>query len=69
MAKVETAQEATDLAVSFLKPYWLFVRPLRVNRRRNLWTVHLDVGVVRQRVGWVKVNADTGKVVNYLIPE
>lgn len=35
MPKVETAHDATDLVVGFLKPYWGFVRPLRAERGRG----------------------------------
>ena len=68
MAEVDTAQDATDLAIAFLKPHWAFVRPLRAKRRRDVWTVDVDVGTRWERLAWVKVSADTGKVVDYNIP-
>ncbi|MBM3942032.1 MAG: hypothetical protein FJ316_03730 [SAR202 cluster bacterium] len=69
MPKVETAQEATELAIAFLKPYWAFARPLRAVRRPGLWHVELDVGVRGERLGWADVDMETGKIVNYRIPK
>ena len=68
MPRVETAQDATDIAIGFLKPHWGFVRPLTAKQRRGVWTIDVDVGARWERLGWVRVSRETGKVVDYNIP-
>ncbi len=63
MSKVVSTQDATEVAVAFLKPYWAYIRPLRAKLREGVWRVEIDVGARYERSGWVKVDSETGKVI------
>ena len=65
---VNSAQEATDIAVGFLKQYKPFVTPIKAHRQGNEWTVLIDVGVFKTLVATFHIDAATGTIKEYDIP-
>ncbi len=67
--KVTTATEAMDIAHSFVKKYSGFALPLRAAREDDVWLVDIDVGALAVKVAKIKVDARTGDILSYEIPE
>ncbi|MBI2871766.1 MAG: hypothetical protein HYY00_01080 [Chloroflexi bacterium] len=65
---VNTAQEATDIAVGFLKQYKQLVTPVKAQREGDEWTVLVDVGVFRTIIATFHIDAATGAIKDYDIP-
>lgn len=66
MGPVTTADEATQIAVEFVRRYRPVVLPLKVGR--DIWVVEVDVGIFQVIWGWVKVSAATGAILEYELP-
>ncbi len=67
--RVGTAQDAIEIATTFLERYWTPVRPLRAERDDDLWVVTFEVGSVEPRSGIVKIGRKTGKIIDYVVNE
>ena len=68
-AKVDTADKAMDIAHSFIKKYSPVALPLKAERQDDIWLVDIDVGALAVKVAKVKVDARTGDILSYNIPE
>jgi len=68
-AKVDTADKAMEIAHSFIKKYSPVALPLRAMRQDDVWLVDIDVGALAVKVAKVKVDARTGDILSYEIPE
>jgi len=68
-AKVDTADKAMEIAHSFIKKYVPVALPLKAERKDDEWLVDIDVGALAVKVAKVKVDARTGDVLSYEIPE
>ena len=69
MTKVESAVQATDIAVEFLKRHFpIFHRPLKAGREQGAWVVEVDVGPFLVKVARVSIDAETGDITSYEIP-
>ncbi len=66
--KAKTAPEATEIAQSFVKKYRSFARPLKAVREDGTWLVEIDVGPLFVAVAKVKVDAESGDILEYTIP-
>jgi len=67
--EVKSAKRATEIAQSFIKKYRMFARPLKATRDDDTWNVEIDVGAVFVVVAKVKVDAKSGDILEYSIPE
>ena len=66
MPKVESAAQATDIAVEFLKKYYpLSQRPLKATQEQEKWVVEVDVGSFLVRVARVSIDAKTADIVTF----
>lgn len=67
---VRTASQATDIALSFVSKHRPFAlaRTLKAVREDGTWSVEVDVGVVAVRVAKIKIDADTGDILEYNFP-
>lgn len=66
---VRNAEQATKIAESFIKKKgYGWVRPLKAVKQDGIWLVELDVGVLLTIVAQVKVNAESGEILEYEIP-
>lgn len=68
-AKVDTADKAMEIAHSFIKKYVPVALPLKAVRQDDVWLVDIDVGALAVKVAKVKVDARTGDILSYEIPE
>lgn len=67
--KVDTADKAMEIAHSFIKKYSPVALPLKAMREDDTWLVDIDVGALAVKVAKVKVDARTGDILSYEIPE
>ena len=68
-AKVDTADKAMEIAHSFIKKYSPVALPLKAVREKDVWLVDIDVGALAVKIAKVKVDARTGDILSYEIPE
>ena len=68
-AKVDTADKAMEIAHSFIKKYSPVALPLKAVKEGDIWLVDIDVGALAVKVAKVKVDARTGDILSYEIPE
>jgi len=66
--EVKSAARATEIAASFLKQYYAFLRPVSAVRENTTWIVKIDVGVITKEIAEVKVDASTADVIGYSFP-
>lgn len=69
MPEIKSAEEATEVARSFIKKYRIIALPIKAIREGDLWNVELDVGPLAVKVAKVKVDAKTGSIISYELPE
>jgi len=67
--EIKSAIEATKIAQSYIGKYRFFTRPLKAVREDDTWFVDLDVGALNTVVAKVKIDAKSGEVLEYDIPE
>lgn len=68
--KVNSAEEATEVALSFLNKHYHFIpqQPIKAVREDNVWLVEIDVGLLRTRIAKLKIAAKTAAILEYTIP-
>jgi len=66
--EIKSAEEATVRALSFIKKYRTIVRPIRAVREDDSWLVEIDVGPIFSAIAKVKIDAESGDVLEYTIP-
>ena len=67
--KVATADKAMEIAHSFIKKYSPVALPLKAKRENDVWLVDIDVGALAVKIAKVKIDARTGDILSYDIPE
>jgi hypothetical protein len=69
MPKIEYAEQATETVMGFLKQHFSWGgRPVSARQENGTWLVEVDIGVFRPRVGQVKLNRETGHIIEYEFP-
>lgn len=67
--EIKSAAKATEVAASFLKQYYAFLRPISAVREGTNWIVKIDVGLVFKEIAEVKIDALTADVTGYSLPK
>lgn len=67
--EVKSAEKATEIAFSFVKKHRPFSSPLKAVREGDIWLVEIDVGLLSVIVARFKIDARSGKILEYSIPE
>lgn len=68
---IRNAEQATDRALSFVRersPYGGIARPMRAVRDGQIWSVELDLGIIRVMVATIKIHAETAEIMEHSIP-
>jgi hypothetical protein len=56
--------------VAFLKQHFSWGgRPVSARRDNGIWLVEVDIGVFKPRVGQVKLDSESGHIVEYQFPK
>jgi len=67
--KIDTADKAMEVAHSFIKKYSPVALPLKAKREDDVWLVDIDVGALAVKIAKIKVDAKTGDILSYEIPQ
>ena len=67
--EIKSAAKATEIAASFLKQYYGFLRPIGAVKEDATWVVEIDVGLVFKEIAEVKIDALTAEVIGYSLPK
>ncbi len=74
MPEIKDAEQATAVAVGFLKSYYpISQKPLNASFEKgrlnseNKWVVEVDVGAFYPRIATVTVQASTGTILTYQV--
>ncbi|MBI4287160.1 MAG: hypothetical protein HY671_01890 [Chloroflexi bacterium] len=65
---IDSADTATEVAVTFLKKYYAWLFPLKATREKDIWTVEVDVGAFKTKLAKVRVNALDSSIIDFSIP-
>lgn len=69
MPPIQTVEEAIRTGESFVGRYYAFKRPLEAKREGDTWWVVFDVGVFRQERVQLRIDANSGLIIEYTAPE
>ena len=67
--EVKSAAKATEIATSFLRQYYGFLRPISAVRENSTWVVRVDIGVVMTQIAEIKIDALTEDITGYSLPK
>lgn len=67
--KVKTAEEAMDIAHTFIKKYSTVALPMKAVKEKDVWYVDVDVGALATKIAKIRIDARTGDILDYEIPE
>ncbi len=74
MPEIKNAEEATAVAVAFLKSYYpISQKPLSAKLEKglfaesNTWVVEVDVGAFYARIATVTIESSTGTILHYQV--
>jgi len=67
MTVVQTVEQATQVAIDFLRKYYSFVYPMSARRENSRWIVDLDISYFRPSYVRVKIVADTGTLEDFKV--
>lgn len=67
--KVDTADKAMEIAHTFIKKYSPVALPMKAEKKGDVWLVDIDVGALAVKIAKVKVDARTGDILSYDIPQ
>ena len=67
MTSIQTVEQATQLAVDFVRKYYSFVYPIAARKENSRWVVDLDISYFRPSYVRVKVLAETGALEDFKV--
>jgi restriction endonuclease Mrr len=67
--EVKSAEEATEIARSFIKKHRPIALPVKAVREDDVWNVEIDVGPLAVKIAKIKVDAKTASIISYELPE
>jgi len=67
LAAVQTIEQATQVAVDFVRKYYSFVYPIAARKVTSSWVVDLDISYFRPSYIRVKIFADTGSLEDFKV--
>lgn len=69
MPKIQYADQATQIAVTFLKEHHPIIRrPLSAKPDQGKWVVKVDIGAFFERVATVLIDGETGGILEFEVP-
>ena len=67
MTSIQTVEQATQLAVDFVRKYYSFVYPIAARKENSRWVVDLDISYFRPSYVRVNVLAETGALEDFKV--
>lgn len=68
MAAIENIERAVEVAERFLLKYYVFRKLVKAERENGAWLVEFDVGVLSKEIVRIRLDANTGEIVEYKLP-
>ena len=69
MSAINTAEDAVKIAEEFLQRYYYFRKLRNAKQEDHSWLVEFDVGVLKTDLVRIKLDADSGAIIEYISPE
>lgn len=67
MTAVQTIEQATQVAIDFVRKYYSFVYPMAARKENSRWIVDLDISYFRPSYVRVKILAETGSLEDFKV--
>jgi len=67
LVAVQTVEQATEVAVDFVRKYYSFVYPIAAKKVTSSWVVDLDISYFRPIYVRVKIFGDTGSLEDFKV--
>ncbi len=67
MTAVQTVEQATQMAIDFVRKYYSFVCPIAATKETSRWIVDLDISYFRPNYVRVKILAETGTIEDFKV--
>jgi hypothetical protein len=69
MPPIGTVEEAIITGETFVRRYYRFLTPLEAKKEGDVWRVVFNVGVLRQQLVKLSIDANSGSITEYTAPE
>lgn len=67
MSAVQTVEQATQVAIDFVRKYYSFVYPISARRENSRWVIDLDISYFRPSYVRVNILAETGTLEDFKV--
>jgi len=67
MTAIQTIEQATQLAIDFVRKYYSFVYPVAAKKETSRWIVDLDISYFRPSYVRVKILAESGTLEDFKV--
>ena len=67
MTAIQAVEQATQLAIDFVRKYYSFVYPIAARKENSQWLVDLDISYFRPSYVRVKIFAETGSLEDFKV--
>ena len=67
MTAIQAVEQATQLAIDFVRKYYSFVYPIAARKENSQWLVDLDISYFRPSYVRVKIFAETGSLEDFIV--
>lgn len=69
MLPIQTVEEAIRTGEAFVARYYFFKRPQEAKKEGDTWLVVFDVGVFTKELLRLRIDANSGSIIEYSAPE
>lgn len=69
MSPVQTVEDAIKTGEAFVGRYYGFKRPLKAKKEGDTWFVVFDVGILKVERVELRIDSDSGSIIEYKAPE
>ncbi len=67
MVSVQSLEQATQVALDFVRKYYAFVFPISARREASRWVVDFDISYFKPSYMRVRIQAETGLVEDFKV--
>jgi hypothetical protein len=67
MSVIQTVEQATQIAIDFIRKYYSFVYPIAARKENSRWIVDLDISYFRPSCVRVRILAETGTLEDFKV--
>jgi hypothetical protein len=67
MANVQSVEQATQLALDFVRKYYSFAFPISARKETSRWVVDFDVSYFKPSYARVKILAESGTIEDFKV--